>query len=1057
MEQTSRPDDPHLDISSWSSVEVPGEPFLQGFRVEFDAPFFYGIDIGHVLHLPLTRTYLRFNGVYSEARVWAGGQYIGGHAGGFTSWEIEIPQEMLSSETLRVVIEVTDRADSISAASRYAMHPIGGILREVALVTRPELHFSTLRLDATPALSAPSASSEGVITITAGVSSDSGICRSRITVLDPEGVVVSSADVDASRELFTASLPVVSPSLWTAESPHLYSVIAQLVVDEQVVDTVTQKVGFRRVEVQGTQFLVNGSPVLFRGVNRHDIHPTLGRIGSSYYDRRDVELFKEANVNYVRTSHYPPTEEFLDAADELGLYVEVESAVCFQRESVDDPNRAEEFLGQVEEMVSRDLHRACIVLWSAGNESSWGRNARSSIELIRKLDGSRPVKYSWDHLNMDPDLSLDVFSQHYPGVDEDPGSINPPFFVRPEMFLQARDVDLAAYASSLRKHYLGADYLRTRPPRPVLNDEWAHVPVYDLEGMRRDPGRGVEWGKVLASLASAAWRSPSSMGGAIWGGIDESFHGLTGLVGYGPWGILDTWRRRKPEFAAVRAAYSPIEIFLDRARVDGHQLIIPIRNRHDHTNLSQTIFELEIDDETITVPGPDVGPRGHGELVVSTSKMVTGIHSIVSIECRDHHGRIAFSTGRISLAKEVGLKMQSSAGRVGPRVADDGIVQDIGETILRFEPSGLISFAHLGQAAIAGNVELVSTDLPFHGVKLQEPRIVGDGVELRADFDGGSAWARFEADPSGLLVSFEITNPGVLPRPQDGPQEIGLAFTVSTAEHAQWSVGTMVGGVRAQRRLEAPRAGTPSVYREPPLGSWWHDEVDHYLFGTNDSPGRGSRLFRALKRDVEWLEITTSSGSTLTLAPLTDLAFRLENAGGRYRMNDRSPELRYDEHWVALDTIASGPGDFTATRTVASVAGASVNFDFEGQGFRWVGPRPFGGGVARVAIDGNPEGMVDLRSTFTALDSVTLFTAYGLEAGTHTASISVDSDHPGEIGMDYVEILSEPGPELKLLILAEYSSARFRNITESVNDQSPVRHLSSLVGGEFRVSLRGDN
>ena len=127
----------------------------------------------------------------------------------------------------------------------------------------------------------------------------------------------------------TVDIPVAAPMKWDSEHPNLYQLGCDLNVDEQKLESVSRRVGFRQVEIRGNEFLINGIPTKMRGASHHEAHPTRCRVLTPELWRRDVELFRECNINYVRTTHYPAPEEFLDACDELGLFVESEGPMCF--------------------------------------------------------------------------------------------------------------------------------------------------------------------------------------------------------------------------------------------------------------------------------------------------------------------------------------------------------------------------------------------------------------------------------------------------------------------------------------------------------------------------------------------------------------------------------------------------------------------------------------------------------------------------------------------------------------------------------------------------------
>lgn len=153
---------------------------------------------------------------------------------------------------------------------------------------------------------------------------------------------------------------------------------------------------------------VNGKQVKLRGACRHDIHPTLGRTSTPELDSLDAALFKRANMNFVRTSHYPPTESFLKYCDREGIYVECETAVCFvdtyrqknyaPGKSQDDPEATAQYLGQLEEMVATSRSHASVLFWSIGNESVYGKNFQLSYDWLKNEDKTRPVIFSYPGL-----------------------------------------------------------------------------------------------------------------------------------------------------------------------------------------------------------------------------------------------------------------------------------------------------------------------------------------------------------------------------------------------------------------------------------------------------------------------------------------------------------------------------------------------------------------------------------------------------------------------------------------------------------------------------------
>jgi beta-galactosidase len=236
------------------------------------------------------------------------------------------------------------------------------------------------------------------------------------------------------------SIPVKEPVKWTSESPRLYNLI--LSFGEQ---TIAQKVGFRKVEIKGGLILVNGKRVVFRGVNRHEHHPTMGRAVPYEFLRQDLLLMKTHNINAIRTSHQPNDPRLYNLADELGFWVmdeadlechgfdtihvrglpENEQAKTFEEKKAityaragkwlsDNPEWEEAYVDRAKQLVHRDKNHPSVVMWSLGNEAFYGRNFQSMYDWIRTVDKERPVHYEGDVKAQ----TTDMFSLMYPPLDK---------------------------------------------------------------------------------------------------------------------------------------------------------------------------------------------------------------------------------------------------------------------------------------------------------------------------------------------------------------------------------------------------------------------------------------------------------------------------------------------------------------------------------------------------------------------------------------------------------------------------------------------------------------
>ena len=233
----------------------------------------------------------------------------------------------------------------------------------------------------------------------------------------------------SAKDGVTASVHIDSPILWSAEKPYLYS-LTIIAGDEKI----GEKVGFRKITSENGVIKINGKPVKFKGVNRHDSYPDTGYYASVQQMKKDIELMKQHNVNAVRTSHYPNSPLFYQLCDQYGLYVidegDMESHGCVEVYNdfkwsweggyngiallASDERFRKAITDRAEALVKRDINRPCVVFWSLGNESGYGTNMLAAGELVKSLDDTRLLHYESTHkLDDTSDAILDVVSEMY--------------------------------------------------------------------------------------------------------------------------------------------------------------------------------------------------------------------------------------------------------------------------------------------------------------------------------------------------------------------------------------------------------------------------------------------------------------------------------------------------------------------------------------------------------------------------------------------------------------------------------------------------------------------
>lgn len=574
--------------SPWTTLQVPGEAAMQGFAIEHDKPFYYK----KVFTLPAgytgKRIILRFDGVYSQARLSVNGKFIREHHGGFTRWETDITS-FLQKGNNEILLEVTDRLDEISYASGYAHHPIGGILRDVTLFALPKEHLYDVCVETHLDSVYKNADLRFACQYT-------GENKAEVSLVlkDKTGrpVRLSSSRFTLTKGENVFSLPVINPLKWDAEHPNLYQLEAIVYTNGKESYRFARNIGFRDIKIVKDRMLVNGRPVKLRGACRHDIHPILGRTTSAGLDSLDVMLFKQANMNFVRTSHYPPTERFLDYCDRYGIYVESETAVCFvntHRQKNYAPGSTENntayagrYLGQCQEMVKSFRSHPSVLFWSIGNESVYGSNFQLCWDWVKATDTTRPVIFSYPGSAEKKKARIyDLLSMHY------------------------QDVEGNLWQWGMSTHHFEGHGI------PVIYDEWAHPACYTYQTLQTDPNIREFWGISIDKMWSGLFEAPGGLGGAIWGYVDEVFalpRPIAGTafwkefahtakpekyrgdcVGYGEWGIVDVWRRPKPEFWSTKKAYSPVRLLTGKLLpfTSGQKLMLTVYNRFDHTRLDE--------------------------------------------------------------------------------------------------------------------------------------------------------------------------------------------------------------------------------------------------------------------------------------------------------------------------------------------------------------------------------------------------------------------------------------------------------------------------------------
>ena len=432
----------------WAPFKVPGQWLQQGFDVPQDKP----VAVGREFVIPKAwagnRIILRFDAVHAGTRYWLNGRELGYSENLFTPVEWDITDAARAGQTNRLDLEmkVATVSEALSYSSAYAFHNLGGIDRSVRVFALPATHVRELHLNA--ALDKDYVDGEVKVHLVLERGSEPGgrasaraqtsrADRARADARPPELLSlvlnlqdaagktvkhsVSAAPIEPFTDAKTIDLVthVARPLQWSAEKPQLYRLTLELRRGGTTLERIERNIGFRNVEVRGRQVYVNGQRVKLAGACHHEFDPLTGRADTMRHAETDVRLLKEANLNYIRTSHYPPTAELLDAADRLGMYVEAEAPFCWVGGALDNPTNLFAMLTPTSAMVDYHHSHPSVIVWSLANESHFNLQFLASARMVKELDPTRPTTFNHDMASSPLARVTDIANLHYPAMPYD--------------------------------------------------------------------------------------------------------------------------------------------------------------------------------------------------------------------------------------------------------------------------------------------------------------------------------------------------------------------------------------------------------------------------------------------------------------------------------------------------------------------------------------------------------------------------------------------------------------------------------------------------------------
>lgn len=553
------------------------------------------------------QTFLRFEGVMSAFYVWINGERVGYSQGSMEPSEFNITNYLRAGEN-QIALEVYRYSDG-SYLEDQDFWRFGGIHRSIHLLHTPDIRIRDYAVRTLPVstdyqdfilqidpqfsvyrgMTGKGTTLQGVLKDASGreIATLKGDVEDILDLEHKAGRMNEWYPQRGPRKLGRMSATIKSPKRWTAETPYLYKLhLTLLTAEGEVIEQVEQSVGFRSVEIRNGQLLVNGAPVRFRGVNRHEHDPRTARVMSEERMLQDILLMKQANINAVRTSHYPNVSRWYELCDSLGLYVMDEADIeehGLRGILASTPDWHAAFLDRAVRMAERDKNHPSIVMWSMGNESGYGPNFAAISAWLHDFDPTRPVHYEGAQgAGGEPDpKTVDVISRFYTRVKQE--------YLNPGI-AEGEDKERAENARWERLLEIAE---RTNDNRPVMTSEYAHSMGNALGNFKE------YWDEIYSN--------PRMLGGFIWDWVDQGIYKTLPdgriMVAYGGDfgdkpnlkafcfnGLLMSDRETTPKYWEVKKVYSPVEL-----RVESGEL--RVTNRNHHTDLSQyrCLWTLSID------------------------------------------------------------------------------------------------------------------------------------------------------------------------------------------------------------------------------------------------------------------------------------------------------------------------------------------------------------------------------------------------------------------------------------------------------------------------------
>jgi len=458
----------------WSNQFDPNPPYIEernnhvgSYRRSFDVPSDWnGDDI-----------YIHIGSATSNLTIYVNGEYVGYSEDSKVAAEFDITKYIKPGQKNLIAMQIMRWCDG-SYLEDQDFWRLCGIARECYMYARPKSHITDLFI--TPDLVNNYKDGKLHVDFTTNNADGKQIL---LTLKDAKGATVAEQKAAISGGKASADFSINNPKKWTAETPNLYKLYSTLQDGSNVVEVIPQNVGFRKVEIKNAQLLVNGQPVLIKGVDRHEIDPDGGYVVSVERMIEDIQVMKKLNVNADRTCHYPNDPRWYDLCDQYGIYITAEANIeshgmgYGERTLAKNAAYHDAHIERNQNNVRSFKNHPSIIVWSLGNEAGYGKNFEDAYDWIKSYDNSRPVQYEQAGQNGKTDIFCPMYYDY--GHCE--------------------------------------EYSKGSNQRPLIQCEYAHAMGNSMGGFKE------YWDLVR--------KYPKYQGGYIWDFIDQGLRGKSKVTG----------------------------------------------------------------------------------------------------------------------------------------------------------------------------------------------------------------------------------------------------------------------------------------------------------------------------------------------------------------------------------------------------------------------------------------------------------------------------------------------------------------------------------------------